>query len=258
MNEIFSVGLILMAAVLAGHLAQLVRVPEVTGYLLVGVAIGPSALELISHENLTALGFLSEVALGLILFNIGSIFEASNFRRVGRGVVRVTLWEATLAFVLVFITLLMLGMNWPLAVLLAVVAMETAPATTLMVLNEYDAKGPMTERLLALVALNNMYVLVTFGIVSAALTFVQPSNDGWMLNAYRAVHGLGWTIVGSIALWRSRGSHHRVSCRPRERIRRGADSRHWCGVDYGGRIALAGALAVDRHAGTRCNRCERL
>ena len=153
MNEIFSVGLILMAAVLAGHLAQLVRVPEVTGYLLVGVAIGPSALELISHENLTALGFLSEVALGLILFNIGSIFEASNFRRVGRGVVRVTLWEATLAFVLVFITLLMLGMNWPLAVLLAVVAMETAPATTLMVLNEYDAKGPMTERLLALVAL---------------------------------------------------------------------------------------------------------
>ena len=91
---------------------------------------------------------------------------------------------------LVFITLLMLGMNWPLAVLLAVVAMETAPATTLMVLND-DAKGPMTERLLALVALNNMYVLVTFGIVSAALTFVQPSNDGWMLNAYRAVHGLG-------------------------------------------------------------------
>ena len=200
MNEIFSVGLILVAALLAGHLAQLVRIPEVTGYLLVGVAIGPSALDLISHENLTALGFLSEVALGLILFNIGSIFEASNFRRVGPGVVRVTLWEATLAFVLVCATLLTLGMQWPLALLLAVVAMETAPATTLMVLNEYDAKGPMTERLLALVALNNMYVLVTFGIVSAGLSFFQPSTDGWMLNTYRVVHGLGWTIVGSIAL----------------------------------------------------------
>jgi Kef-type K+ transport system membrane component KefB len=200
MNEIFSVGLILMAAVVAGHLAQLVRVPEVTGYLLVGVTIGPSALDVISHENLTTLGFLSEVALGLILFNIGSIFEASNFRRVGRGVVRVTLWEATLAFVLVCVTLLMLGMAWPLALLLAVVAMETAPATTLMVLNEYDAKGPMTERLLALVALNNMYVLLTFGVVSAALSFMQPSDGGWMLNTYRVVHGLGWTIVGSIAL----------------------------------------------------------
>lgn len=200
MNAILSVGLILMAAVLAGHIAQLVRVPEVTGYLLVGVAIGPSALDLISHENLTTLGFLSEVALGLILFNIGSIFEAANFRRVGRGVVRVTLWEATLAFVLVCVTLLMLGMAWPLALLLSVVAMETAPATTLMVLNEYDAKGPMTERLLALVALNNMYVLLTFGIVSAGLSFMQPSDGGWMLNSYRVVHGLGWTIVGSIAL----------------------------------------------------------
>jgi Kef-type K+ transport system membrane component KefB len=200
MNEIFSVGLILMAALLAGHAAQLARVPEVTGYLLVGLAIGPSALDLISHENLTTLGFLSEVALGLILFNIGSIFEASNFRRVGRGVVRVTLWEATLAFLLVLLTLTAFGLNWPVALLLAVIAMETAPATTLMVLNEYDAKGPMTERLRALVALNNMYVLVTFGIVSAALTFAQPSNDGWMLNTYRVVHGLGWTIVGSIAL----------------------------------------------------------
>jgi Kef-type K+ transport system membrane component KefB len=200
MNEILSVGLILMAALLAGHIAQLARVPEVTGYLLVGVAIGPAALDLISHENLATLGFLSEVALGLILFNIGSIFEASNFRRVGRGVLRVTIWEATLAFVLVFLTLVTVGMTWPVALLLAVVAMETAPATTLMVLNEYDAKGPMTERLRALVALNNMYVLVAFGIISAGLTFLQPSDDGWILNTYRIVHGLGWTIVGSIAL----------------------------------------------------------
>ena len=200
MNEILSVGLILLAAVLAGHVAQLARVPEVTGYLLVGVALGPSALDVISHENLTTLGFLSEVALGLILFNIGAIFEASNFRRVGPGVVRVTLWEASLAFLLVGAVLLLLGLDWPLALLLAVVAMETAPATTLMVLNEYDARGTMTERLLALVALNNMYVLFTFGVVAAGLTITQPSGDGWLLTAYRAVHGLGWTIAGSIAL----------------------------------------------------------
>ncbi len=200
MNEIFSVGLILMAALLAGHLAQLGRVPEVTGYLLVGVAIGPSGLDLISNENLTTLGFLSEIALGLILFNIGAIFETSNFRRVGTGVVRITLWEASLAFVLVGITLLALGAEWPLALLLAAVAMETAPATTLMVLNEYDARGTMTDRLLALVALNNMYVLITFGVVAALLTFVQPSADSVWLTVYRAVHGLGWTVLGSIAL----------------------------------------------------------
>jgi len=199
-NEILSVGLILMAALVAGHLAQLIRVPEVTGYLLVGVAIGPASLDFISHGNLATLGFLSDVALGLILFNIGAIFEVSNFQRVGPGVMRVTLWEATLAFVLVAVVLLAAGLTLPLALLLAVVAMETAPATTLMVLNEYDAKGPMTDRLLALVALNNMYVLMTFGVVSAFLTLFEPSGQGWLLTGYRAAHGLLWTTLGSIAL----------------------------------------------------------
>lgn len=200
MNEILSVGLILMAALVAGHLAQLVRIPEVTGYLLVGVAIGPASLDFISHGNLSALGFLSDVALGLILFNIGAIFEASNFLRVGPGVMRVTLWEASLAFLLVAVVLLVAGLSLPLALLLAVVAMETAPATTLMVLNEYDARGPMTDRLLALVALNNMYVLMTFGVVSAGLTLFEPSGQGWAITGYRALHGLLWTTLGSIAL----------------------------------------------------------
>ena len=200
MNEILSVGLILMSALLAGHLAQLIRVPEVTGYLLVGLVIGPAALDLVSHDNIRTLGFLSDVALGLILFNIGSIFEAENFRLVGRGVVRVTLWEASLAFVLVLGGLLASGLAWPIALLLGVVAMETAPATTLMVLNEYDARGPMSDRLKALVALNNVYVLVVFGVVTAVLTLAGPATDGWLWSAYRAAHGLFWTTAGSVAL----------------------------------------------------------
>jgi Kef-type K+ transport system membrane component KefB len=78
--------------------------------------------------------------------------------------------------------------------------METAPATTLMVLNEYDAEGPMTERLLALVALNNTYVLAVFGIITALLTIFMPSPESWLSTGYRAVHGLVWTLVGSVAL----------------------------------------------------------
>jgi Kef-type K+ transport system membrane component KefB len=175
-------------------------VPEVTGYLLVGLVIGPAAFDLVSHDNVRTLGFLSEVALGLILFNIGSIFEAENFRLVGRGVLRVTLWEASLAFALVFIGLLVSGLTWPIALLLAVVAMETAPATTLMVLNEYDARGPLSDRLRALVALNNVYVLVAFGVVTAMLTLSQPAQDGWLWSAYGATHGLVWTTAGSVAL----------------------------------------------------------
>ncbi len=200
MNEVLSVGMILLAALLAGHLAQVARVPEVTGYLLVGVAIGPSLLDLISHDNLRTLGFLSEVALGLILFSIGSIFEAGNFRRLGPGAVRITLTEAGLSFLLVGGGLALTGAPLGVALLLGVIAMETAPATTLMVLHEYDASGPMTERLLALVALNNMLVLATFGLVSAALTLAGGGEAGWLSAVWHAGHGLAWSIVGSTAL----------------------------------------------------------
>jgi Kef-type K+ transport system membrane component KefB len=118
MNEILSVGLILVAALIAGHAAQLIRLPEVIGYLLVGVLIGPSALDLVSHENVRTLGFLSEVALGVILFGIGSIFEADNFRRVGRGVVRIALAETTAVFVLVMSGMLLSGLPFAVALLL--------------------------------------------------------------------------------------------------------------------------------------------
>jgi Kef-type K+ transport system membrane component KefB len=91
-------------------------------------------------------------------------------------------------------------MAFPLVLLLSVVAMETAPATTLMVLNEYDAKGPMTDRLLALVALNNLYVLVMFGIVTAGLTLTASIGEGWLAAVYRAGYGLLWSTVGSVAL----------------------------------------------------------
>ncbi len=200
MNEILSVGLILLCALLAGHVTQLLRIPEVTGYLLVGVAIGPSAFDLISHENLRTLGFLSEVALGLILFSIGSNFEAARFRAVGRGAVRVALYETSGAFLLVLLGLLLLSRPLAVALLLAVIAMETAPATTLMVLHEYDAKGPLTDRLLALIAINNMIVLLAFGGISAFLTLFGGAGEELLLQGYRALHGLLWTTVGSVAL----------------------------------------------------------
>jgi len=199
MNEILSVGLILLAALVAGHVAQLVRIPEVTGYLAIGLLIGPAGLDVISHDNVVTLGFLSEIALGLILFNIGSIFEISTITRVGAEAARITLWEASSALVLVSASLWLLGLEWPLAVLLGVVAMETAPATTIMVLNEYDARGPLTDRLRALVALNNTYVLVAFGLVSALLTLLGEQT-GAAGAGYRAAHGLAWTTIGSISL----------------------------------------------------------
>ena len=131
MNELTSIGLILLLALLAGHLVRVVRVPEVTGYLLAGVALGPSALGWLSEENLGALAVLSEVALGLILFSVGSVFEFSLFRRIGRQVVVITAIESAFAAFLVAGGALWLGQSWRVALLLGTIAMATAPASTL-------------------------------------------------------------------------------------------------------------------------------
>jgi Kef-type K+ transport system membrane component KefB len=196
MNQILSVGLILLAALAGGHLTQRLRLPEVTGYLAVGVLIGPAALDVITEDNLEALQLLSEVALGLILFGIGTIFEASTFASLGRRVAFITVLEALGACALVAVAMWALGMPAAVAVLLGVIAMETAPATTLMIVREYDTRGPLTDTLLALLAMNNMLVLLTFGVVAAMLTL----TTGVGASAYASVHGLLWGIVGSCAL----------------------------------------------------------
>src|ERR687890_1455675 len=112
MNELTSLGLILLLALMAGHIVKAVRIPEVTGYILVGIVLGPSILGWLSEENLVALGILSEVALGFILFSVGAVFEFSLFRRIGRHVFVVTLLESFLASVLVTGGALALGQPW--------------------------------------------------------------------------------------------------------------------------------------------------
>lgn len=200
MNELTSIGLILLLALMAGHLAKLIRIPEVTGYIVIGIALGPSVLGWLSHENLAALGVLSEVALGLILFSVGSVFEVSLFRRIGRQVFFITLVESTLAGSLVAGGAAWLGQPWPVALLLGAIATATAPASTLMVVRECDSAGPLTDTLLGIIAVNNLMCICLYGLVAAGidLATVEGASTGDLL--YRSAFWFVWEIVGSAAL----------------------------------------------------------
>ncbi len=202
MNELASLGLILLLALVAGHAVRLVRVPEVTGYILIGVLLGPSVLGWVSQRNLTALEVLSEVALGLILFSIGSVFEFSRFRRLGRQIVYLTLVESSLAAMLVSGGMLLLDQPWPVALLLGAVAMATAPASTLMVIRETDSVGPLTESLLGIIAVNNIFCIIAYSLVATAIDLTAPVSDatGLLSTLYRSVYPLVWQLVGSVAL----------------------------------------------------------
>lgn len=201
MNELTSLGLILLLALAAGHLVKVLRIPEVTGYILVGIALGPSVLGWLSQDTLAGLGVLSEVALGLILFSVGSVFEFSLFRRIGRQVAMITLVESTLAGGTVFAGTLWLGQPPVVALLLGAIATATAPASTLMVIRELDSAGPLTDNLLGIIAVNNLLCLSAFGIVAAGIDLsagIEGVSTGAM--AYRSAFWFLWEIIGSAAL----------------------------------------------------------
>ena len=200
MDELSSLGLILLLALLAGHLVRALHIPEVTGYLLAGVVLGPSVLGWLSQENLSALGVVSEVALGLILLSVGSVFEFSLFRRIGRQVVQLTLVESALAAAVVATAMLVLGQPWQVAFLLGAVAMATAPASTLMVIRECDSAGPVTDYLLGVIAVNNVLCITVYGLVAAAIDLTSPASSGFFWTLYRSGFTFAWQMFGSAAL----------------------------------------------------------
>ncbi len=202
MNELGSLGLILLLALVAGHLVQYLRIPEVTGYILAGIALGPSFLGWVSHENLDTLQVLSEVALGLILLSVGSVFQASRMARVGHRALRLALSESLAAFTLVTMGALAFGQSWQVALLLGVVAMETAPASTLMVLREMNSEGPLTEALLGIIAVNNLLCLTMYTLVSSIIALTAGGGESATLvgAVLGTAHSILWQIVGSAAL----------------------------------------------------------
>src|SRR5579884_3097995 len=198
MNQLLSLGIILLLALLAGHVVKLLRIPEVTGHLLAGIALGPSVLGWISGDNLSALEILSEVALGLILFSIGTAFELERFERHASTLLRISVCETLCTFAVVTASVSFAGQQWRVALLLGVMAMETAAATTLMVLREMNAEGPLTEMLTAAFALDNLACLFGFNIVVTIIQFTGggAAGESPMLSIVRLV----WQFAGAMAL----------------------------------------------------------
>ena len=202
MNALSSLGLILLIALLAGHLVKFFRVPEVTGYILAGVAVGPSVLGWISHENVLALSVFSEVALGLILFSIGSVFEYERILRLVAAIARVRAAESFFAGGLVCLSMLLLGQQWQVALLLGAIAMETAAASTLMVMRECHAEGPLSETLTGIIAINNILCLLSFYLAACVIDLASNVGNGGSLwrSVYASVFPLPWQLIGSAAL----------------------------------------------------------
>ena len=171
MDTILSIALAMLVGLLLTRLVKLVNLPNVTAYLIAGLLIGPYCLGGILNLKLDNLGVISEVALGFIAFSIGGEFKIEHVKKLGGKVITITVIQALGAclFVLagLFIAQAIVGpdvISTPLVLLLSVIATATAPAATLMVVRQFKAKGPVTDTLLPVVALDDAIGLILFSI----------------------------------------------------------------------------------------------
>lgn len=174
---LLSLSIALLSGLLLSRLAKKVHLPAVTAYLIAGVLIGPfvlGALDIpgigITAAQLKGFGIISDLALGFIAFSMGNEFRLAQLKIIGRQATVIGIFQALFTTVVVDIFLIALHfmipdkLSLPAALVLASVATATAPAATLMVVKQYKAKGPVTDVLLPVVALDDAVGLVVFAI----------------------------------------------------------------------------------------------
>lgn len=197
-NIIVSGGLLLLVGLVAGKLANLLKFPAVTGYLVAGIVVGPPVLNLLTHDLLRASIWISQGALTLIAFSIGSEFTLDNIRRLGTRVLVIATLEALGGSIAVFLaTRFIFHQTTAVSLLFGAIAAATAPAATIMVVRELRAKGPMTDTLLAVVAIDDPICVMIFGVASGVA--VMLVGDGSLSVTSMVLQPVG-EILGAVAL----------------------------------------------------------
>ena len=204
--EVFSifayVAALLLVALLSTRLMRLIKLPNVTGYILTGIIMGPFLFGLLFnnfsftdikqgliYNFVDKIGWVSTVALGFIAFSIGTSFKFSTIKALGKRVLVITVLEALGASLLVVAALLVAHFIFPqyvsleLALTLSAIASATAPAATLMVIKQYRAHGPLVDTLLPVVALDDAVALILFAILFQIATALA----GGSVSAYAII-----------------------------------------------------------------------
>ena len=192
MSQLIPMSIALVAGLLMTRVFKKLHLnfPDVTAFLIAGLAIGPYGLGSLhigglgfsSLEAVNDLSVISSVALGFIAFSIGNEFRLSQLKETGRQAAVIGVLQALMAMVLVDAALLGLHLlmpdvlSAPAAITLGAIATATAPAATLMVVRQYKAKGKLTDLLLPIVALDDAVGLVAFAVSFGVATALHSGS----------------------------------------------------------------------------------
>ena len=208
MNPILAIGIMVVAGLLGGLAAGKLKFPRITGYIIIGILLSPSLLNIIPKETVGNLDIITDIALGFIAYLIGGSLHWESFRKLGKNIGTILPFEALGAWFLVTLVLALLGhliipnqtfwqTYFPMAFIIGAVSCATAPAATMAIISQYKAKGPLTTTLLAVVALDDAVAVIAFAIASG---ICQPLVNGGSISLYQMLGIPFLHIFESIAL----------------------------------------------------------
>ncbi len=180
---LLSLSIILLTGFLMTRITKLAKLPNVTGYIIAGVLIGPYVLNLVPYEMVENMGFVSDIALAFIAFGVGRFFKKEAFKETRLGIIVITLLESLLAGIIVTLCMhYIFRLDWNFCLLLGAIATATAPASTMMTIRQYHARGNFVNTLLQVVALDDAVCLIAFSIVTAIINANIGANISPLLS----------------------------------------------------------------------------
>jgi Kef-type K+ transport system membrane component KefB len=200
MNTLFIIGLLIIGGFIGGRVSNRLKLPSVVGYLIAGLIVGPSFLNIVNPDLLHGLEIFNDIALSIVAFMIGSQLRSGTLKKMGGGIITIIFTESIGAFLVVFLGVYVLTRDLPIALIFGAMAPASAPAGTAVVLQEYRAKGPLTNALYTVVGLDDALAIViyAFAIVLAKLTLSNTSFSATQILLRPLIEIIGAIVLGGV------------------------------------------------------------
>lgn len=196
------IGIAIIVGFIAGRFIVKIKIPAVAGYIIIGVILGQSVLNVFHENMLDQVGIISDIALGLIAFIIGGELRWQQLVQLRKKVVAIVICEALGAFILVAVLVEVIFNNLPLALILGAISAATAPAATVMVIRELRAEGNFTKTLLSVVAVDDAIALILFAFATSFSRLTLLKSSSFSLKAVITSSSLeiaGSVLIGVVA-----------------------------------------------------------
>lgn len=198
LDLLLKLGIVIFMGIIGGRVANYFKLPNVSGYIIGGLLIGPSFFNLIKSGEAGTFNIINEVALAIIAFSIGSEFLLKDIKKTGKDIMIITLAEVFGAVLLVFlVTYFIFKQPFEFSLIIASMSAATAPAGLLMVIRELKARGPLVRTILPVVAIDDAVGIMVFGV---SLSIVKLTSGTEAFSLFQLFWAPTYEILGSLVL----------------------------------------------------------